>query len=495
MRIIRNTFFLYVSLIGGFVLNFIQLKILCSVMTPDILGKFFTVSSFGQILSGILLLGVPFLLVRFLPKFYAQGNQKNMSSLLTFSMVLYVIVSLAVYAFLYFFGSKLGMVVYKDIIISKYLAFGFLVFFVVTYFSIIFTTFNGLRKMHYSAGLNLLYLSILTFLLFVFQKKLTIFLVLKIYVLSVLPSIIIGVVLLRREFGSMQWFNRKLFKEIASYWKYAIGIGFLFPLFFHLDKLTIAYFLTSNFVALFAVASKINLWARTILSIPLEALVPEISYSWEKDAKEVLGKGLGLVIKVLFLLGAALATTILIGGRNIILMLSTPEYLRMFLPLTILAFSLPLMSLYTPITTAMRATGKIVFYLISDITWIASYFILMVLFIQRFQLTGVAFAFLGATVITLIFNWTYVLRHRTFLEIDASFCKVAIFTVLFGAVIYSIFNLFTLPPLLGFLIMTLCILGGYGVFIFKGRIFSDWEKERLQILFSKRLGFLSHILS
>ncbi|MCK4352006.1 oligosaccharide flippase family protein [candidate division WOR-3 bacterium] len=516
MRLLRNTLSLYLTLFGGLILNFVQLKILSSALTQIDLGKFFTISAFGQIASGILLLGIPLVLTRYLPKFQAKNEERKMISLVRLIVSCCLLLSLIVYVFLFFFGYQLGMFVYKDEIIGKYLSFGFLVFFIVSFFSIIFTVFIGLRKMHYSALLNLLYLSLLTFLLFYFREYLSIILILKIYLVSVIPSILIGGFLLYkvsrnpahklcagRNLETLK--PRNLIQEIMPYWKYAIWVGFLAPLFFYLDRLIIGYFLTMNFVALFTIASKVSLWGRRILDIPMQAVSPEMSYSWEKERKEILGKDLGLTIKLLFLLSLVITSLILVGGKEIILLLTSNKYLDALVPLFLLAISIPIDSAYTPIEIAMRATGKIWFYLSSNIIWIVSYVILTLLLISRFKLVGVGIAYLLATIITLIFNIEYVAKRHTSLKITPNFFyKTVGFAIIFGVFTYFIFSYFHLPIkselslyllVTKFLLLVLFICVGYLLFLLKGKIFSLDEREQLRTIFTSRYGFLRNILT
>ncbi len=497
MKILRNTFFLYISLFGGFILTFIQLKILYVHLESTVLGEFFTIVAFGRIAAGVILLGIPFVLVRYLPKFYANKEEDKMFSLLFLLIISYIILAILVYILLSFFGYKLSISIYKNELIGNYINFAFIVFSFITLFSIIFMAFNGLRKMHLGTALNLLHLSLLTLLLFIFRKNLSISLVLKSYLFSVIPSIIIGILLLFKEFKRLKLANfNSLIKEIFPYWKYAMGLGVMTPLFTYLDRLIIGYFLSMPMVALFTVASKIKGWVARIIDIPMEALNPEISHSWEKGNKKVLGDDLKLVIKLLFLLGFVVTTPVLICGKELINIISTPEYLDAWTPLWFLTISMILSCIYVPIASAMRSIGKISFFLITNVIWIVAYVGFTLLLIKRFEVVGVGAAYLLASVATLIFNLGYVAKHHTLLELNIKFFyKIIGFGLIFGLFTYFIFIHILGPNWFKVIMSALFVTAGYLLFLPYANLFSEYEKNRLQTLFTGKYVFLKKILN
>ncbi len=496
MRVLKNTFFLYLSLFGGFILTFIQLKVLSVYLEPSVLGEFFTIVAFSGITAGIILLGIPYVLVRYLPKFQAKKELNKMSSLLLIMVFSYIVLALLVYLLIYLFGSKLCVSIYKNEVIGRYISFAFIVFSVVTFFSIIFMAFNGLRKMHLGTGLNLLYLFLLTFLLFIFRKELSISLILEVYLISVIPSIIIGGFLLHGEFRGAKLVSFNLLtKEIIPYWKYAMGLGTLSSLFVHIDRLIIGYFLSMPMVALFTMASKIKGWLGRVLDIPMEALTPEMSHSWEKGSKEILGGDLKLIIKLLFFLGCMMTTPVLICGKEIIYIVSTPEYLGAWTPLWFLGISMILSCIYTPIVSAMRAIGKISLFLLTHLIWVFTYVGFTLVFIKRFEVAGVGAAYLLATIFALIFNLGYILRYHTDLEIDLRFFyKIVSFGLIFGLFAYFISGYTWGPNWWRFTMSGLFVSSGYLLFLLRANLFSEYEKNKIQVLFTGKYGFLKKIL-
>jgi O-antigen/teichoic acid export membrane protein len=481
MRILRNISFLYLSLACGFILNFVQLKILSVYLPPHGLGEFFTINAFGQILSGILLLGAPFVLVRYVPKFEAEKKKRELSSLLSFFVLSFFSLSVVVYTILYFVGHRLGIALYHSEIIGKNLSLGFVASSAVTFFWLVFMAFNGLRKMSSAALLNILYLILLTGSLILFRHKLSVTLVLRIYLFSVIPSIGIGLFLLHKEVGRIRFQHTEIIKEISYYWKYAIFLGVLSPLLHYLDRLIIGCYLTMPMVAIFTVASRIKNSAARVLDIPIQAVTPEMSYSWEEGRKKVIGSDLSLVVKLYFFATLVFATSVLVGCKDMIQLISTAEYAGAAAPLGFLMVSAILSSLYAPIATAMRAIGKISLQLISNIVWVCAYVALMLIFLGRFGIVGVGIAHLLATVATLLYNFLYVVRYHTELRVDFRFLyKMITFGTIFGLFTCFVWQYAHWNLIWRLVILFLFVALGYLLFLSRGNLFSNIEKKRMR---------------
>ncbi|MDD5530287.1 MAG: oligosaccharide flippase family protein [bacterium] len=489
MKVARNTFFLYLSFFLSAVLGFLQIKILSLYLSPNELGTFFTLSAFGQLISGILLLGIPFVLVRYLPKFHAMNDRKKLSSLFISLSGCYFLITILVYIILFFSGYRLGLFIYKDITIGASLSFSYIAFSVVAYFTLIFTAFNGLRKMHYSTLLNLFYLLSLTLLIFLFRNYLSSHVLLMIYMFASSISIVLGLVLLFNQIKCVSFNPTSSLKEILPYWKYAIFLGLLVSLSCFLDRLIIGYFLGMQFVAMFAMADKVNSFARRILDIPLEAASPEITYYWERGEKSVLGQKLELLIKILFVISIIFVIIILTGGKLILRTISTQAYSGAFSTVCFLGISILLSAVYAPISTAMRATGKIVFNLISSIIWVLVYIMCVTILIQKFQIAGVGMAYLIATFATLIYNLVWVAQQHTSLKFNPIFFYKIIGTgVIIGLITYFTFRIpYFSDHKIELIVLSSFVTMAYGLFLFNPSLFSSLEKQQMRSLFKSFL--------
>jgi O-antigen/teichoic acid export membrane protein len=469
MRVMRNTLFLYLSYFGGLILSFLQIKIISSFVLPVQLGTFFTITALGQIPAQVLLLGMPTIYMRYIPKFEAAEERDKISGLLGLSFLGYFGLAIIVYLLTYLLSGYIGYGIYHNELISQWLTLGVFTQLSVVFLSLNLSAFNGLRRMSYSALLNLAYLVLLTLLLYLFRHSLNVGSLLWLYFLSAGSILLLGFLKLRRLVGRFR-LQFSLSRQLWPYWRYVIVLGIIPPLTLYLDRLLVGYFLDMAAVSLFVIALKPIVWARRILSIPLEALMPELSYRFEQR-QDAVGENLWLVIKLLFLLALALATIFVIGAGKVILAISSVEYLKASVLLPVLALVLPLMAVSEPIATAMGAIGKPIFYVGSDLIRLVGYILFLLLLIRPLGLSGVAWAQVLSYGLVMLFNLGYVLPRYTHLKFESGFfIKSLGFGIGFGFLLWIFFPHFYLPLWLWVALLILLVAAGYLGFLKSGII-------------------------
>lgn len=432
------------------------------------LGSFFTIMAFAGILAQLLLLGLPLVFSRYLPKFEAEGEKKKSRSLLSSSVFIFLSLGIIINLIFLFIGYRIGFEVYREELIGRYLALGITVQLSVTLLSLLLNGFIGLRKMSYFASFNILHLLLLTGMFYSFRNSLSIPLLLKIHLLSVLPSLILAVFFLSRSIGWTLRMDRESIKEVVPYWRYSIVQGVLSPFSGYLDRLLVGYILGMRSVSLFVAAMRANLLARRILAIPLQALAPELSYFWEKGREEVLGRDLWRITKILFLFGCLLGVLLFVLSRGVILLITTPEYLGSLPLLRLIAIAFPILSLYAPITLAMRSVGRISLFIICDLIRFFSYVFSLYILGMRFGLIGVGIAGIPSAVLVLLFSLFYIIPRYTSLRIGWGFIvKTLLFTIAIGCLGFIVLQRVPLPPLIE-------IIAG-GVLIVLAFLFFAWE--------------------
>jgi O-antigen/teichoic acid export membrane protein len=480
MRLVRNTFFLYLAFFTNLLLNFIQLKILSACLPLKNLGVFFTVTAFGEIISLALLLGLPLVFSRYLPKFEAEGNTNKIAGLALFAYCAYILLSLVVSIPIFVLGYRLGYAIYRDPAVARYLAFGVGLQLVSGIVVLTIAGFNGLRKMGSSAILGILYLLLQTVGIFLLRHQLNVGTILRIYLGSLLITTVAALLLFARGLRALPLLSRALIRELLPYWRYAVVLGLLAPLFSYLDRLLVGYFLGMASVSLFVVAVKITSLARTILGTPLEAVIPEISYFHEKGESAVLGRDLTMVIKLLFFLACGLTTFLSVGSRWLILLIATPEYLKVVVPFLIIVAGLPLIAAYAAIPAAMRAVGKISLYLFSDLIYLGCYFTFIFIFIKPFGLVGVALAQLLSLVVVLVFTFVYTAPRHTDIRLGWWFFVRTVFVSFgLGIVVYLLLALLPVPYLVKLLLAAIAIAIGFLGFFRIGIALPAEERKRL----------------
>ena len=468
MPVIRNTFYLYLSYLSSLLLSLIQLKILSSFMEISELGSFFTIMAFSGIIAQLLLMGLPLVFSRYLPKFEAEGERGKSKVLVSSSVILFITLGAIINIIFLFIGYRIGFGIYREELIGRYLGIGMTVQLSVIFLTLLLNGFIGLRKMSYFASLNILWLLLLTGMLYLFKNSLNVPLLFKLYLLSVLPSLILAVIFLSRRIGWTHRIDKKVLKEVIPYWRYSVIQGILSPFSGYLDRLIVGYILGMGPVSLFVVAMRANLLARRILAIPLQALAPELSYHWEKGREEVLGGDLWRMTKILFLFSCLLTILLFVLGREVILLIATPEYLRSLTLLRLIVFTLPILSLYTPITLAMRSVGKISLFIICDLVRFLSYILLIYPLGAKFGLVGVGVANILSFSLVLLFTLFYIIPYHTSLRMDWVFIiKTLLFTIATGILGLFILQRYSPSPIIGIIVSGLSIVILFLVFFWK----------------------------
>ncbi len=496
MRVVRNTVFLYLGFFTTLLLNFIQLKILSTSLEPERLGAFFTVTAVGEIISLALLVGLPLVYARYLPKFEAEGDRRKISALALFGYGAYLLLSLAIYLPILLVGKTTIATIYHNPLVSHYLVLGVGIQLLAGIMVLTVAGFNGLRKMGYSAVLSILLVLLQTVGVFLFRRHLTVGMTLRIYLGALVPAIIAGLIMFGNGLAAFPRLSRMLIRDLLPYWRYALVLGLIAPLFSFLDRLLVGYFLGMASVSLFVVAIKITSLARSILGTPLEAVVPEISYFYEKGEPAVLGRDLTIVIKLMFFLACALTTVLAVCSRWLILLISTREYLTVLVPFLIIVASLPLIAAYTPVVAAMRAIGKIALYLISDLIFLVSYLVLILILIKPLALTGVALAQFLAFSIVLTFNFAYTVPRHTSIHLSPwFFVRLLLQSLGLGVVTFFILRFIPIPVLLKLVGGVVLVGTGFLWYFIKGGALTPVEKHRLVEVFGGRFAIANWLLT
>ena len=86
-RIAGNSISLAVSGAGGMVFTLIQLSILSRTLDGELFGAYVVLRGFSLFLSTIILIGLPQVIIRFLPSFQKRGEEARALRLFTFSSV------------------------------------------------------------------------------------------------------------------------------------------------------------------------------------------------------------------------------------------------------------------------------------------------------------------------------------------------------------------------------------------------------------------------
>jgi|GEM_PF-3878200 len=155
-------------------------------------------------------------------------------------------------------------------------------------------------------------------------------------------------------------------------------------------------------LALFHIGSRILKLANRVLTIPNIAFQPEITRLSAKGRAPRVQLSTKVLLKFNLLIAVLLALLIISFSREVIIAVSSREYLNAAPLLIIYCFSLPLSTLTAPITTVMKAIDQIRGALWCDLAWAGSYIILLFALGAPFGIIGVGAAHIFACLAQLV---------------------------------------------------------------------------------------------
>jgi O-antigen/teichoic acid export membrane protein len=476
----KNSFWLFFSYLFYQFFVFLQLKILTNWISASNLGEYFTILALSSILSIFCQLGLPFVLVRFVAKYRAWQEKERTQNLIYFSWGISFCMGIIIFMVLLVKGENLLNLLYAHPPSLKLLVWGFLLNLVLSLKALSFSVFWGWQRMEVTAWADGATAFLVALGLFLFRMNLDIILIIKINLLvNLFFTLIISFYLLKclNQIPSSQNQGLPLFSDIKSFWSMALLTGFLSIGLNYADQILISLLLPFSAVSFFYLAVRVIYFSRHLLSIPLQALSPEITQKWELEEKGKVVEKLNNFNQLLFISGVFLASLSIGLSRPIILFISFSEFIPSIPLLIILSLALPGIAIFSPLTYFFRAIGQIKFSFFSDLIWLLGYLSLGYILIKFFGLVGMVWAQVLITILLAILNWVIVKRKiKVGLKIEKLYL-VLISGILTALPLFFLEKFLVLP---NFLELILGGLMGYLIFDFaliKMKIISYQAKE------------------
>ena len=449
MRALRNTFYLYLSLLGTMVFGFIQLKILTAFLGKEEVGLFFAASGISLLLTTLSQLGFPLVYARFVPKYEAEDKKGKGKRLLAFSLSTYTMLSLPFWLVilvlsLFFRGEGL----------LRALLYAYPAYFLYSLLGLLLSYFVGERRMHLTALYNLTALFLFNLLLFLLRHHLTVKLVFIALFGVSLPMVAVVIAAARPSFKSLKEIRR----EIQPFWSFAILGSFLTPLFMYIDRALIPAFLPLSALAVFSVARRIETSARRMLGVPLSSIAPEVSYYWERggELREGFRSSFRAFVKIYLYLVVLFVSLLILLSKPLILLISSREYLSAHVYLAILLVGGTPAALYTPYTMVARSLGRMDLFFAGDLIWIVTFGVSFVPLVHLLGLTGVALSFAIAHIITLFYVFLIVNPRTIGIPVDLKYS-----TAMYGGLLIFLLLFYRQGYLPGALILILLLVMGF----------------------------------
>jgi len=409
-RIARNTSAVATAFVVTTLLSFVQIKLLTRYLTQDALGEYSAAFAIGALVSVLAQVGLPVVVLRFTAKYDALGAPERIRRLFQFAFSVTALLSVVILVLVHFTAPAILPRFYQHppAAVGVGLATG--LWLATALRQVVYSVFDGRRRMRIPAVLENLNLAALTIALLALRTRLDVPLVLGLSLVSGLATLACGLVLLFRrgvcpagdQLPPVQ--RAELIRDIQPFWRGAavnslIGIGFGYA-----DKLLVSLFLSFQMVSLFYVAERVTFLLKRLLAVPLQVTAPEMTHRWEGGRREELLRDVGFMLKVQFALGWLVTAMVFVAAEAAVLLLSSPAFLPAAGLLRILTLSVMLMAFYAPITTLFRAIERIDLALLSDVLWLGLYVALGIALMPRYALKGIVLAQVTASAVTALWN-------------------------------------------------------------------------------------------
>ncbi len=396
MKAVRNTLYLYISLVLTTFLGFVQLKILTHFLSKRDMGLFFAASGICLVITTLIQFGFPNVFARYIPKYYAEGQPRKTGSLVALSLLLYSIFGVAIYLIL------LGLRLFirgKELIDLLCLAFP--AYFFYSLFALLLSVFIGERRMHLTAIFNVGYMALVNVLLFFLRNFLNLPLVFYIIFSASLIFTLISLLEIDLQFRGIQNIRR----EIQPFWSYSFLNSLLAPLFVHIDRILIPAFLPYTSLAVFGVARKIEQSLRRFFGIPLNAIAPEVSFHYEnrKELSDRFKTTICVFTKAYYIAVVFIIGVVILVGKPLILLVSSEKYLEAFKYLVIILIGSSFAGIYAPFTMVARSLGRMDLFFLSDLVWLSVFILIFLPLVKLLGLAGAALSFCLAYLATFVF--------------------------------------------------------------------------------------------
>lgn len=407
-KIAENTVFLAAASGGGAVFTLVQLAVLSRFLDTNLFGLFVALRGFSLLLATIVLIGIPQVLIRFVPSYESRGERGRATLLFIGSAVVVLLLGILVVSLS---GRWAGWMpagirdLHPSIDVLFWVALASLA---LALKMLLYGGFNGLREMRMQMILELTYLAALTVYIAVQRHALGVALLFKaicfLNALVFIAGVPVYILLARRLITDCSAPKGEgiVLPGIVPYWIGSILLSFVALAFTDVDRFVMSSVLPVAVISIFHIASRINGLLKKFLGIPLIAAQPEITRIYEDGRiNELVGK-IGLFTKGTFVASCFVSGVVAIAGRDIIAVLSGPAYREAYPLLVLLLLAIPVAAVAAPLLATMRALHYMKWAVVCDFVWMVVYFGVFFLLVSVIGVMGMALAHLLAAATQMI---------------------------------------------------------------------------------------------
>ena len=415
MRLRTNTAALLASFVGTAVLVVLQFKIISLNMDQAAVGVWSMLFASGAMLGTLSELGLPVVLLRFGARFDAVGNPGRLKALLRFTWIMWATAFAVIVAAVYFSGESFGARYPEGGVSRNLLLLAYVALASGSMRALNNAAFKSLRTMIWIPILEVLFALLMTVSVFVLRHQLTISLL---FVLFLAASVLVGAmgtaVLLSkiRKLPGEHKQTGSLVREIRAYWLGAALSGVFIIAMERLDKLAVGVLIGAAAVASYEAATRLAMFAKRMLGQPTQVLLPEITNKWETGRGQELLADIKLFIKLQVGLGLFLVIPMCVFAFALIRIISDEGYGDGAPAVWAFCLSIPILCLYHPLVTMLKATGHIWPAFASEALWVVIYLGVGGVLASKWGLTGLASGQVVASICMLLYTWYVFYRLR-----------------------------------------------------------------------------------
>jgi len=407
-RIVENTVSLAVNGFCSLFFTIIQLSVLSRHLGGDLFGLFVSLRGFSLLLGTIVLIGLPQVLIRFLPSYQRRGRRGAAMLLFGCSFAAVLIIGGVLYAGSRFWIGLIPgelrrlssdpetmrwMMIASIALASKMLLYG---------------AFSGLREMKMQMILELFYS--LLFTAFIVARRSALDVTILFLAMGVLNAMtfVAGAPLFFHLISKLIPASGGtepdgiVMPALMPYWLGSLVLSFVALAFTDVDRFVMSIALPVSAISLFHVASRINFILKRFLAIPILAAQPEITRVYEEGRAEILTGKIRLFTKVTLVSSLFLIGLFAVIGRDLIRLLSGAEFVDAYVVLLLLLPTVPVAAVSAPLLATMRSLNYIRWAVLCDCLWMVFYFGSFFFLVRLIGVKGMAVSQIIASVVQML---------------------------------------------------------------------------------------------
>ena len=406
-RLAGNAVSLAVSGAAGVIFTLIQLSILSRSLEGELFGVFVVLRGFSLLLSTIILVGLPQMLIRFLPSFQSRGEEAKALRLFLASSAVVLFLGVLMYLGV---GAVKGLVpaTAEDFLSEDVLSWMVLASIAIALKLILYGGFTGLREMRFQMMFELGYLVILTFFILLFRLRLDLLILFKLICILngiiFVPGATVFVVSVYRSTGpeKRHVVEGVVLPSFFPYLGYSLILGFVALAFSDFDRFVMSSVLSFSAISIFHIASRVNSLIKRFLAFPVIALQPEVTRIYEEGRWEELSEKIVLFTKTTVIAAFFFVMLAAVAGRGVIILLSGRAYIGAYPILLVLLTGIPIAAFAAPLLATMKGLDHIKWAVLCDFLWMAVYFGSFMIFVSIWGVLGMAVAQVLASAVQML---------------------------------------------------------------------------------------------